>query len=375
MKKIVIISQGYPDEQQSFFTFVKQLVDEFATQGHTCYVIAPHSISKNRCLAKHYKEYIEVIGGGSVTIYRPNYISLSNIKLGKFRPSSWAFNLAVNRVLKEIGSNIDCIYGHFWASAWAGYKYAKKHNIPLFVATGESVIPEYVVNDNLKDFYSYVSGVICVSSKNRDESICKGLTTKEKCIVIPNAINPSLFKLLDKSECRKKLNIPDEAFVVISVGWFSERKGTRRLSDAIDKIQNGSIYSIFIGKGTEQPTCDNILYKGPVPHDQIPIYLNASDVFVLPTLHEGCCNAVIEAMACGLPVVSSDLPFNHDILNNENSILIDPMSIQEISEGIKRIHNSDEYRGLLAKKSLESASSLTIMRRATSIIEFMKTKI
>lgn len=372
---ICIIAPGYPDEKRSVFTFVKQLVDEMASQGHVCYVIAPYSVTHNKRWNRKTTEHIDFPEGGKVVIYRPNIITLSTLKICGFEPSRWAFQRATNRVLNKLRGKIDCIYGHFWASALAGFRYAKKNNIPLFVATGESVIPQYMANNRYSDFYEYVSGVICVSSKNLEESVLKGLTTRDKCKVIPNAINPHVFRLLNKKECRRQLNIPMDAFVVISVGWFSERKGTKRISQAIDLIQDGSIYSIFIGKGTEEPTCDNILFKGPVPHDQIPIYLNASDVFVLPTLHEGCCNAVIEAMACGLPIISSDLSFNHDILNHKNSILINPTSIQEIRKGIEKIYNNEEYRDFLAKKSLESANSLTIKKRAMNIIEFIETKI
>lgn len=371
MKKIVIISPGYPSKHKSTFTFVQQLIEEFALLGIECHVIAPHSITNNKSFLRDRVEHKECEGGGSITIYRPNYISFSNLRISSFRPSSWSFNRAVNRTLKKIGPNIDCIYGHFWASALAGYRYAKAHNIPLYTATGESVIPEYVVNKKNNNFYDYVSRVVCVSSKNLEESIQKGLTIREKCKVIPNAINPERFRLLDKEECRKKLNIPKDAFIVISVGWFSERKGTKRISDAIDKIQDGSINSIFIGKGTEEPSCENILFKGPVPHELIPIYLNASDVFVLPTLHEGCCNAVIEAMACGLPVISSDRSFNHDILDKENSILINPNDVDAIAEAILKIYKDSILRKKLSEKALLTASQLAINIRARRIIDFI----
>ena len=93
--------------------------------------------------------------------------------------------------------------------------------------------------------------------------------------------------------------------------------------------------SIFIGSGEQTPEIDGILFCGKLPHDQIVHYLNAADVFVLPTLAEGCSNAIIEAMACGLPIISSDLPFNDDILDAENSIRVNSLDVESIAEAIR----------------------------------------
>ena len=89
-----------------------------------------------------------------------------------------------------------------------------------------------------------------------------------------------------------------------------------------------------------------------MPHEEVPLYLNAADVFVLPTLHEGCCNAVVEAMACGLPVISSDLPFNWDVLNKGNSIMVNPNSINEIRDAIVEMRDNNVKRMQLSQGAL-----------------------
>ena len=136
------------------------------------------------------------------------------------------------------------------------------------------------------------------------------------------------------------------------------------------------VYSVFMGQPMDElPSCKHILYQGPVKHASIADYLNAADIFVLPTLHEGCCNAIIEAMACGLPVVSSNLPFNWDILNEENSILVSPKNVEEVRLAILSLMNDKTKRSRLSNGALNTASSLSINDRVIKIMSFVNTKL
>src|SRR5690606_11951590 len=135
------------------------------------------------------------------------------------------------------------------------------------------------------------------------------------------------------------------------VGRFVEVKGANRLSNAIEMVGSDKISSIFIGKGDLKPTCEGILYQGTLQYNKIPEYLSAADIFVLPTLAEGCCNAIIEAMACGLPIVSSNRPFNDDILNSTCSIRINPNKEDEIASAIQTLYENKDLRNKLSKGS------------------------
>lgn len=372
--KICFITYKYPgNHNTSDYAFVKQLVDAIAEHGNYCIVLAPFNITHYKRLSTK-KEYY-TIGNGSVTILRPGYLSFSQLHIGHFHISKWAHKRALNRAFNMLTEKPDVIYGHFWSSAYDGFEYAQKNHIPLFVATGESSISAlFTIPKDIKEFGNYVSGVICVSSKNMNESIELGLTTADKCAVFPNSINAELFKTMDKQQCRKQLGLPLDVYIVAFVGWFNDRKGSVRVSEAIKRITGEKVYSLFIGKGNQIPNCENILYMGTLPHNQVPLYLNAADVFVLPTLHEGCCNAVVEALACGLPIISSNLPFNWDVLDESNSIMIDPKDIGEISYAIKELRDNKEKRRNLSKEALARAQNLTIEQRAQNIIKFIERK-
>ena len=367
--RIAIVSYDYPDAKRSVFPFVKQLVEEWALQGHECTVVAPNNFLKTHYIWKPSKE-----NPGKVKVVRPNFLSVSaKLKIGKLQFTKYFHKRAVMKGLHDLPELPDAIYCHFWESAMEAYPYAKANNIPLFVASGESEIKS-MTPEAPEGFADYVRGVICVSSKNRKESIELGLADESKCEVFPNAVNTRLFHLMDKKTIREKMGITSEKFVVAFVGWFNERKGILRVVDAINKCQGEAIYSFLIGSGDQDPEIDNILFKGRLMHEQIPEYLNAADVFVLPTLREGCCNAVVEAMSCGLPVISSNLPFNWDVLNDSNSIMVNPLDTTEIARAITLLRDDIGLRNRLAEGSVIKSASLTIDKRAANIIEFIKKK-
>jgi len=379
---ICVISPSYPTQGKHSFPFVENLCNTWANLGHNVTVITP--VRKlNRLLKRGvpipYKQNSYQAEVGSVMVYTPEYYTIGNTPIISERFNFWSIRRCIKKTIEEIDNPIDVVYAHFWRCGLYVFDVAKKHNLPLFVATGESQIktPE-VKHSYLRDFSNYVKGVICVSTKNKKESLRLGLTQEEKCIILPNAIDSNYFHLKDKRELRNKLGFDESSFIVAFVGYFIKRKGPKRVSDAIDMLNNDKIKSIFIGTSANQepelPGGNSIVFQGVLPHEKISDYLNCADVFVLPTLHEGCCNAIIEAMSCGLPIISSDREFNYDVLNESNSILVDPEDIQQISKAINCIYLDKEIRESLSKGALKKAESLDIIGRAKSIVNFIKEK-
>lgn len=370
---ILVVTPNYPYGEEADYPFVKNICDEFAKKGHDVTILAPQSVTsallhhkKLRPRKRQYEVY-----GHVVTVYQPYSFTSTH---GMLKLYNYMIKLSVNYFLCKEKLKPDVCYCHFWCSAYWAMPYIKKHGIPIVVASGESEIGTLLSTEKKYTYFNkYVQGVICVSSKNKEESLNLGYTTPEKCIVLPNAVNAKLFYKRDKAKCRKLLGLPKNDFIIAFVGWFIERKGPQRVADAIKKV--GDVKSLFIGKGIQDPQCDGILFKGALPHETIPEYLGAADCFLLPTLHEGCCNAVVEAMACGLPIISSNLPFNWDILDESNSIMVDPHNIDEIAKAIKQLRDNQEMRNRLSESALKKATGLTIDQRAERILKFIEMKI
>lgn len=379
--KICITSDGYPSEGLPYSSFIQVLARELTRQGCEVTVIAPQSLTNHfirggKMAPKKFCDEFYVNGIlKKITIYRPYSITCGEGVLGKltFQINRLATEFAVfkNRLKPDI------YYSHFWVNGFNIERTARKTNIPLFVASGEDKINicRFLSKKEVQILNQGVAGVICVSTKNMDESVGLGLTEYPQCIVLPNAFDPEEFYHIDRNKARKKMGFPTDVFIIAFCGRFNNRKGALRVSDAIKKINNPNIKSIFVGtvadNETEKPDCEGILFMDGLPHHEIVYYLNCADVFVLPSLAEGCPNSVIEAMACGLPIISSNLPFNFDILSKEVAILINPRDVDEIANAIKKIYEDKTLRHKLSKGSLLKSQSLTIQNRVANILKFI----
>lgn len=375
---ICIICKRYPHKNSQVHVFVMKLVNEWARKGNKCFVIAPLPLTSMILGKEKYAPFYEeniIDEENVVKIYRPKYIDFGSMSINGIGLSLYYCNKAIQKTISNLQIKFDFVYTHFFEMALSAWETTCLHNLPLFVATGESVIPRLkkpCAGFEQALLKEKLCGAICVSSKNQKEACKLGLIDLNKSKVFPNGTNLSLFKPSDKISVREDLGIDKDAFVIICVGQFLERKGQSRILKAIDKIPQISAKLIFIGKGPVELSHPNIIYKGVVENNLIPKYLNASDLFVLPTLHEGCCNAIIEALACGLPIVSSNLSFNYDVLDSSNSILIDPSDTDQIAEAIYQLWSNRLMREKLSEGALRKAQELSISERSSNILSFIE---
>ena len=384
--RIVIVSDDFPEKNHQSYVFVEQLVIALSNLQVQISVIAPQSLTRKLFRGSidlpRYKQYFTT-KGESYEVYRPYYLSAGTIgPLQRFYFSS--LRRSVERVLRRIGhSNIDVVYGHFWHNANTLVNYSIKFNKALFVACGESgkAIQELltILNaDEKEQLVNTIKGVISVSSENKNRVLQTGLSVEDKIEVIPNAVDKTVFSPRNRKSLREKFGIKETDFVICFVGGFINRKGSKRLSDAITQLNDPNIKSFFMGKAWNYddctPDCPGILLKDSIPHDSLPDYLSASDVFILPTLNEGCCNAIVEALSCGLPVISSNLPFNDDILDEACSVRIDSSNVEEIKNAILLLKNDKALREKLAAGALKKSESLSIDTRAKRVLEFIQSK-
>ena len=378
-KKIVFIS-AYPNAVDVYqYIFFRNLIYALADIGVECHVVSPISVTKYKKRIKEIpRRTVDVTpNGNKVYVNHPRYISASAKKIGGFNTGKITVRNHINAAVKETESlkiDFDAAYGHFFVSGGlAAITVGRKMNIPSFVAYGEcdweSQVTALYRNLNRNDIEG-LTGIISVSQKNTAELNDKRIFEDIPIETFENAVDMSLFGNLTKEEARNKFNLPQDKLIVGFVGGFIERKGDKRLLEACKDIEG--VYLAFAGRGADKPVGEKVVFCDSVNHDEIGDFLSAVDVFCLPTLSEGCCNAVLEAMAAGKAIISSDLPFNAGVLTDENSIRINPNSVGEIRDAVIKLRDDEAFRDTIASKAKEDSKNFTIEKRAEKILDFIK---
>ncbi len=381
MKKMYVLVNKYPNIiEPNVCVFIQQLIWSFADMGYDCRVICPMPINLNFKYIKfpfYRKEKNE--NGKTISIYHPKYVSLGQsgkiLQKLRVRFTTWQYTKAVDRVLKKqaINSQRDILYSHFICpSGVTASLLGKKYNLKSFMAHGEAFYRGDIKYGNkyLKEVFKNLTGVIAVSTQNKDYLIDADVISEGKIRVFPNGYRKERFYQMNKIDARKHFNWKAEDFIVGFCGSFDERKGILRVQKAVDEI-DGVLFACA-GKGKLVPISDKCILKRPINNDELIYFYNAIDVFALPTQNEGCCNAIVEAMACGCPIISSNRPFNYDILDSTNSIMIDPNDIESLKKAIVELKNNENKRKKLEIGSLFKSKKLTLENRAEKIIDFIR---
>ncbi len=188
-----------------------------------------------------------------------------------------------------------------------------------------------------------------------EEASKGGLSKNKKIFVVPNPIRTDTFKPIDKKTARQKLKLPvDKKLILIgAMNLKDERKGFQFLIEALNILNNSKLSDglelLVFGK-----LSDESLQKIPIKthqlgklkdEEEIINAYNSADVYVAPSLQDNLPNTVMEAMACGIPVVAFNVGGIPDMIeHNLNGILATPRSSEELANGIKLLLTDDNLR-------------------------------
>ena len=207
------------------------------------------------------------------------------------------------------------------------------------------------------------SRIIMVSKTVEQELMAEGVNPEKLCR-ISNGVNlKSYHKEKNKAQVRKALHIPDRK-TVIYTGRLSPEKGIDFLLRCFSRVvQTTSCQLIIIAEGPEkkhimehidQLALSDVIRVIPRV-DEIAPYLKAADLFVLPSQFEGLSNSLLEAMACGLPVISTSVGGSIDIIeNNVNGLLVEYGDEDGLSQAISRVLDDSDLAFNLGNHARET---------------------
>jgi L-malate glycosyltransferase len=219
----------------------------------------------------------------------------------------------------------------------------KKFNIPYVVSLRGSDVPFYNTRFYLLDmlFLKRVSKRIWKNAKavvaNSEglKDLALRVKPKQKISIIHNGIDIQEFKPVEKKKLKK------EKITLISTGRLIERKGYKYLIEAISGLRNVSLQ--LIGEGNlmdelklqAKGANSNVNFLGKVKHEKIAEFLRDADIFVLPSLNEGMSNSILEGMACGLPIITTDTGGSKELIDG-NGFIVEKSSSEDLRDAVNR---------------------------------------
>lgn len=205
-------------------------------------------------------------------------------------------------------------------------------------------------------------------------------TCKRDILVIPNGIDLERFENLPPDVMRGQLQVRAGERLVLFVGRFRPEKGARYLIEAMETIRqkNQPVRLILIGEGGEEEALkllvrqlnlgDYIDFLGQIPNEEVPRYMAAADVFVLPSLSEGFPNVILEAMASGLPIVATKVAGLAEIIKDgENGFLVEPENPEQIALKVLLLLEDDDLREKISGNNKERVKDYTFEKVIASI--------
>ncbi|MCB2211493.1 glycosyltransferase [bacterium] len=378
----VYLSSVYPTPNRPYHgVFVQDLIKRVqALWEEDGQVIFPAPVSDLRNGFKLAGERVITLPNGNKLFQHfPLYLSVSSKFLSSRNAAHVTVNFfahAVEHVYRRHLLNADAFYGHFLLPGGVtSVRMGRIFNKPSFITLDESSYTgakKAFLPDELREMVRGVSGVLSVSIPNADFMHNELHVPRENIVVLPNAADTDEFKPYDRAEMRRKYKLPEDEVLVAFVGAYIDRKGPDRVIEALKGLDNVGV--LLIGDGAMQLESDQIRWKARIDHDELPQLLSAADMFMLPTLAEGSCNAVTEALACGLPVISSDLPFNHLIVDDDRGILVDPTDIKALHDAAAALANDTPKREQMSRTARRWSEENSLAARAVKMKAFMEAK-
>ncbi len=278
---------------------------------------------------------------------------------------------------KDNDLQYDLIFSHYWLSGLAGEYLQKQWNIPhitMFhtlgavkntLGVGEDE-PELRIEAE-RDLAQNCHRIIAPTEKEKEGLIRHYDALPERIGVVPCGVNLEQFKPVSKESARQYLGFADDDKIILFVGRIDPLKGIDKLITAISYLQNIQGLRLLVIGGGENSRReieqlqnlsrdlhipDFVTFPGLIKHEQLPYFYSAADACVVPSYYESCGMVALESLACGTPVIATDV-------GNLKSIIYQGETGYVITDNAPH-HLADKIALLLSRPGTDTESALSI---------------
>ncbi len=342
--RVLVLSSTFPSrERPTYGVFVRERVRHVAERCEVVVVAPVPWFPLNRLIRGSERDSAPPVErDGRVTVYYPRFLCVPGI--GKCLDGLLYF-LSLRRFVARLRQqfDFDLIDAHFtYPDGLAGVLLGRAFGRPTVVTvrgTHDIRHAGYRLRrPQIRFALRAAARVITVSHSLA--RFAAGLGVPEDRIrVIANGVDPARFAPADRAAARVTLGLPANRRVLLAVGSLVEGKGHHRVLELLPALASERPDVLYVAVGgalTEayRRRLEDLVERyglreharivGPRPHDEVPCWMAAADVFCLATKSEGWCNAITEALACGLPVVTTRVGGNEEIVRDGRDGLLVP---------------------------------------------------
>ena len=351
--KIAMVGQ-FPPHVGGVGVHIHTLSKRLVEMGHEVYVVTyPH------------KEIKDIDG---IHVIPTKGLSIKGVRGLMFKKNA---KKALENLLET--EDIDIIHGHYlYPAGAAAVEVGKKHNIKTYVTAHGSDMFELYKNQSfmrstIRKVLADADGVFAVSNALRHEIIATGVVgIANKTKLSWNSVDINRFSTKSNDSFKKEYKLEDKP-IVLFVGNLIKRKNVDSLLEA-KKVANSDYYLVVVGDGplfkkltkkVEEEHIRDVIFTGS--RDDVEDIIPRCDVLILPSFSESFGLVLIEALACGKPVIGSDVGGISEIITDDVGMLIDPTKVSSIAMAVDRMINDENLRLILSMNARNRALDFSVV--------------
>ncbi|WP_321211920.1 glycosyltransferase family 4 protein [Methanothermobacter sp. DP] len=227
------------------------------------------------------------------------------------------------------------------------------------------------------------AAVIAVSRDIRDKLVTEFNVDEDRVHIINMGVNREIFRPMEKSETREKLGLNNDKRIILFVGNIIPRKGVLYLLEAMRNVDAADVQCIVLGAPVDTGYMNrlteiadsldaDVRFMEPVPYEEVALWMNAADIFVLPSLEEPFGLVALEALACGTPTIATLVGgLREFVRDSETGYSVPPRDSAAIAEKINHILDPDNREEVEAirERGLAVADSFSTEKQVRRILE------